>query len=529
LVELSLVVLIGAITMFLALAALGAPRTMLVGPPGLKPAWSRALIVVALVGSALWALAAVAQLVGVMLQARSRLGVDRGQLLSLGVALLATLAGVVGLAANDAAPFQALVALALPLGLAGAVLRYALYDLDLLVHRLPVWVVLTAAVVAAVVAAVTGASWVVTRLLPAQWNRTGDVLVMAALVLMLDPTRRLVQRGVNHLLFGYRNAPQEALSVLGHGLGSATAQHSTQQLCHSVAATLALPWVGLRRGEVTVAAWGRATSTPLEVALNTEPQPTTLLLCPRRAGERFNRADMRIVQAMAAQVGVAVQALNLADDLQGARERLVRAREEERKRLRDDLHDGVAPALAGLRMQTRAFARSAPGPWQRLEEDLRACSAEIARLVDGLRPPALDTGLPQALRREATRWQGGDVDVRVDVGPIEWVTPLPAAVETAAYRIATEAVSNAVRHASAGIILVSLAVQPSGNGDLLLLRVHDDGIGALLPRQGGVGLTSMRDRAEELGGTLNVCPIPGEGTTVTALFPLGAATSAPTP
>ena len=516
LVETGLLALAVAIPTVLAVAAVGAPRTLLVGPSGSKPAWSASLIDGALLGLAAWSLAAVAQLAAVVLRARSSSGADRGQLRCLGAALLATLVGVLGLAVSDAPAFQVLAALALPLGLGAAVLRYALYDLDLLVHRVAVWVVLSAAVVAALF----GASWWATRLLPTGWARTSQVLLLAALVLVLDPARRFVQRGVSRLLFGRRDAPEVALSMLGQELSTATDRHSAQDLCRSVAATLGLPWVGLRRGETSVVSWGRPTSAPLEVPLAAGPRPATLLLGPRRAGERFAAADQRVISAMATQVGVAVKALTLADDLQKAREHLVRSREEERKRLRDDLHDGVGPTIAGLRLQLAALTRSQPGPWRQLDEDLAACSAEVGRVIEGLRPPVLDGGLRHALHHEAARWRGGRVVVRVDTQALDGTAPLPAAVETAAYRIAAEAMCNAVRHATPQTITVDITIQTTGNGEMLTLRICDDGNGRTAPRLAGVGLGSMRDRAEELGGTLVITPSPGEGTVVQALLPL---------
>ena len=504
-------------TLALALAAIGAPNTMRGDAPVDAVGWSVTLGHVSIVACGSWALAAAALLTGVFRRSRCRSGADRGQLMCLAVALLVTFAAVVGLVVWDTLACQVVVAVALPLGIATAVLRYAWFDLDLLVHRVAVWSVLTVAVVAAV----AGAGWFVTRLVPDRWARFGDVVIVVALVLALDPGRRLAQRGVSRLLYGNRDAPARALSDLGQGLGSATARHSAEDLCRSVAAALALPWVGLRQEGSTVAAWGRPTSAPFEISLRSDPRQTTLLLCPRRAGERLGRADLRIVNAVAAQVEVAVRALALAEDLQGARERLVRSREEERKRLRNELHDGVGPALAGARLQVRALSRTTTDGWGQVDDDLRCCADEIARLIDGLRPPALDAGLSEALRREAARWSAGDVAVRVDVGGLEGTPSLPAAVETAAYRIAAEAVSNAVRHAAAATITVAVE-RPSPDGpDVLEVRVSDDGTGVLHARDGGVGLTSMRDRAAELGGRLSIAVVPGHGTTVEAVLPIG--------
>jgi signal transduction histidine kinase len=245
------------------------------------------------------------------------------------------------------------------------------------------------------------------------------------------------------------------------------------------------------------------------------------LLGPRRAGERFGEADLRVVRAMASQVEVAVRALNAADQLQVARDRLVRSREEERKRLRNDLHDGVGPTLAGIRMQVHALSRHDGEVWQQLDADLGVCTAEIARVIEGLRPPVLDDGLVHAVEREASRWSGSSIRVHVAMADLDPARPLPAAVEIAAYRIVAEAVSNAIRHGKAKDVTITLFDRHDVTSRALGVQVHDNGCGIVEPREGGVGLTSMRDRAEELGGSLTLTASPEHGTTVAAVLPIG--------
>ena len=211
----------------------------------------------------------------------------------------------------------------------------------------------------------------------------------------------------------------------------------------------------------------------------------------------------------------------LASGLRGARRErrlevahaaLVSQRAEERRRLRRDLHDGLGPLLAALRLEVDAGALAEPARVRRLVDD---AVAEVRRISRDLRPPDLDdAGLPGALRRLATRVAApGGLEVAVDLPDAR--LQLPAAVEVAAYRIAGEALTNAVRHANARRLTVSLRT----GEDELRLEVCDDGIGMQAGRP-GVGLRSMRERAAEVGGQFSVCSATGAGTTVSAVLPL---------
>ncbi|MDP8939641.1 MAG: sensor histidine kinase, partial [Actinomycetota bacterium] len=209
-------------------------------------------------------------------------------------------------------------------------------------------------------------------------------------------------------------------------------------------------------------------------------------------------------------------------DLQRSRERLVTTREEERRGLRRDLHDGVGPQLAALmlRLET-ARNRLAHDPETRdlladLSQRARNAVADIRRSVYALRPPALDElGLVSALRETAAQYGHSGLSISVDAP--ESLPLLPAAVEVAAYRIAQEAATNVARHAGARNCVVRISLD--GEAEVMRLEVVDDGRGI---RQGsgvGVGLASMRERAEELGGTLAVEVPPGGGTRVLAYLP----------
>ena len=205
-------------------------------------------------------------------------------------------------------------------------------------------------------------------------------------------------------------------------------------------------------------------------------------------------------------------------------ERLVLAREEERRLLRRDLHDGLGPALAALTLRVDTLRNRAGDPELDLEAELLALRSgiqdtvtDVRRIVAGLRPPALDElGVAGAIEQLAAGLAGPGlrVDVRVPDLP-----PVPAAVEVALYRVVQEAVTNVVRHAAASRARIAVAVC----GDEVRLDVTDDGAGGARPRAGGVGLVGMRDRVEEIGGTLRLSSRPGAGTTIAVILPLEVA------
>ncbi|GAA1501879.1 sensor histidine kinase [Nocardioides humi] len=221
--------------------------------------------------------------------------------------------------------------------------------------------------------------------------------------------------------------------------------------------------------------------------------------------------------------GRSLDPLALLTELRESRERILVAREDERRRLQRDLHDGLGPTLASLyqRMDAaRSLMRQDPDTADRLLADVaeqtRGVIGDIRALVRDLRPPELEQlGLVGALQAAGDRFEGLAVEVDAD-----GLGSMPPVVETAAYRIATEAVTNAARHAAARTIRVRLA----SDGRTLWLTVRDDGVG-LGAAPPGTGLHSMRDRAEELGGACEIATPPGGGTEVTARLPLGAATA----
>jgi signal transduction histidine kinase len=294
----------------------------------------------------------------------------------------------------------------------------------------------------------------------------------------------------------------------------------------TIAHSLQVPYVAVelqeRDGPVLVAEHGRPLNMTESFDMVSHGKQIGRLLVARRStGSRFSRHECRLLRDAALQAAVAAEATRLNRDLQTSRERLVTAREEERRRLRRDLHDGLGPSLAGMSMQVRAARKLLPCDCESraaqildaLAADLKTCTMEVRRLVDELRPPALDRGLEAALRTECARFDSAGLSVHCEVdGSLEG---LPAAVEVAAFRIVAEALTNVARHSRAHTCHVAV----HGNG-ALRVEIVDDGVGIPPSIRPGVGLHSMRERAAELGGHCVIEPAPGGGTSVQVELPL---------
>ncbi|HEX2742181.1 MAG TPA: GAF domain-containing sensor histidine kinase [Rubrobacter sp.] len=421
--------------------------------------------------------------------------------------------------------------LLIPLSISVAMLRHHLFDVDFVINRTLVYGVLTASVVLLYVLVVGGLG----AALQVQGSLIVSLIATGLAAVMFQPLRERLQRGVNRLMYGERDDPYAVLSRLGSRLESTLAPHAVlPAVVVTVKEALRLPHVAVEVAKngafETAASAGEPLGGYLRLPLLYGGERVGRLVLGMRPGEEdFSPADRRLLDDLARQIGAAVhaarltdEAVRLSEDLQRSRERLVTAREEERRRLRRDLHDGLGPQLAAVTMKAEAacdLLAVDPGRSEVLLEDIIARTQEaitdVRRLVYGLRPPALDEiGLLGALRSQAAH--GVHNGLRVAVEAPEDLPPLSAAVEVAAYRIVLEAVNNAALHAGARSCAVSLAV----DGDLLRLEITDDGRGIPDDRPAGVGLHSMRERAEELGGSCVVEASPEGGTRVRAVLPL---------
>ena len=423
---------------------------------------------------------------------------------------------------------------ALPLAVAVAVLRHGLFDVGQVISRAVVFSVLSGLLLIAY-AVVVGLLGELTA-----GERRVAVALTAVAALAAAAGWERAQRAVDRLLYGERRDPFAVASRLGTTLDSAAAPaEALQALADEVARVLRLPAVAIlpadpRLPSVRSTGDVRLTGDVDEWPLTSLGQDVgRLAVTHRHPGERWRRSEKAALEDAARRAAALVWAAALTADLQASRERIVAGREEERRRLRHDLHDGVGPELAGMALQLERLAGKLSADPDvaalagRLRDQMRRTVAAVRRAVDDLRPPALDElGLVAALREHVAAYRmpvsaggtGGEVDGVTVVA--DELPPLRAAVEVAAYRIATEAVSNAVRHAGASTCTVSLGL----SGEDLLVEITDDGRGVPEDAVPGVGSTSMRERAAELGGTLDVTTAAGAGTTVRARLPLAGDT-----
>ncbi|MFB4274722.1 ATP-binding protein [Nonomuraea sp. MTCD27] len=396
----------------------------------------------------------------------------------------------------------------IPAAIAVAVLRYRLFGIDTLITRALIGTGL-AIVTTGVYVAVSAAS----SLFLAEVDRVAGIAAAVFAGAAFQPMRRGMQRGVDRLLYGSTGVPAALAGRLRHRL-----QHADP--VHGLLATLDVLREGLSVTGVAVELDGTTTTSgSLDAPARVIPlvwhgEPVGLLLVGPTDRRRFAAAhDERVIATLTPYIADAAHAVRLTAALQRSRERILTAREEERRRLRRDLHDGLGQSLTGMAMSintARLAMRNAPERAERLLADLRAgmdaVSGDIRQLVYGLRPPALDElGLAGAVEELA----GTPVEVSGDLGG------LPAAVEVAAYRIVQEALTNARKHSGAARIAIALRRETC-----LRVTVTDDGAGIPPDARAGVGLASMRERAAELGGTCVVGEAEGGGTVVEAELPL---------
>ncbi len=440
-----------------------------------------------------WALSVV---IGVAyLAVRYRYGneVVRRQLLWLVAAASVIVVAVVPWALVAGTPLAVLFTIPLlPAAVAAGVLRHQLLDIRLVVARGLTYALLSGLVLAAYTGLVVMLSGVASALLAA---------------LLALPLRARLQTAVDHLLYGDRGNLLVVASRVGRSLGA-----GLPETLDEIRTALRLPYVGVVVDGEPLATAGTLVGAPADYPL----EEGTLVVGLRRGETRLDSADERVLFLLSGPLSTAVHATTLLEQLQLSRERIVVAREEERRRLRRELHDGLGPLLTGVALSADTAANLAGGApdaalQQRLSavrSDTRSAIREVRRIVDNLGSPALDAlGLVEALRLRAdqvTRRSDGTA-LRTEV-EASLLPPLPPAVEQAAYRIATEALTNVVRHSRATTVAIRLAADEAG----LHCEVLDDG-GPTTDWRPGVGIAGMRERVAQLGGSCEVGPGPRGG------------------
>lgn len=421
---------------------------------------------------------------------------------------------------------------ALPASIAVAILRYRLFNIDTIINRTVFYTLLTASVVLVYIMVVGGLGVIfqTTQNLVISLVGTGLVAVL------LNPIRIRLQNLIDHYLYGQRGNPSAVLERLHQSFETLS---DPQSLLEGTAATISkalrLPYVEFDlaiEAKRFSASAGEKVEPVIEIPLHYQSERIgKLSVSSGSSGEDLTEHDEKLLRQIAAQTTTAILAVHLAEDLQKARTNLVTTREEERRRLRRDLHDSLGPLLAsqGLKVAAaRELMSSNPERARQMLEEVvgqnESTVREIRRMVYGLRPPALDElGLQGALNDFANNMHDSSSSFAIRIHtPLNGLPGLPAAVEVAAYRIVTEAVTNASKHASAKVCTVTLALSEQANPKHLRVEIKDNGKGLLDKRRAGVGLNSMRERCEEIGGTFEIESTPGKGTRVTAILPLNA-------
>lgn len=400
-------------------------------------------------------------------------------------------------------PVLAFASIALPLAIAAAILKHQLFDIRLVLSRSLTYGALTLFVLAVYGLGIAATDRVF------RGNAVGGVLAVAIVAVAIHPMATYLRRRIERWVYGYRSAPAEALRLLADRAENSEPAKLSASITAAVAQALKIDRVWITLDEVD--------NDQTRIPLVHRGQRLGDLVVEVPAGRELSAADVSLLRDLARYAAVLVYAEQLNKDLQQSRSRIVMAREEERRRLRRDLHDGLGPSLAAMVLklnaaQSRSDATERNALLAETRNEVKETIAEVRRLVDDLRPPAIDeVGLIAAIRQRAAALAG---EVAVDVEAPETLPPLPAAVEVAAFRIVSEAMTNVARHSGASRCRVSVEL-----GAGLQLTVSDNGRGIAKQTSHGVGWTSMRARAAELGGTLAIYSRAEGGLVVHAVLP----------
>lgn len=419
-----------------------------------------------------------------------------------------------------------------PLTMGVAVLRYHLWDIDFIINRTLVYGALTALVLGTYILIVGG----INVLFNSGGNFLLSLLATGLVIVIVLPLRDRLQRTVNRMMYGERDDPYAVLSRLGQQLKETFIPESVlPNIVETIAQTLKLPYVAisLKQGtEYKIEAEFGLNPGKSKIGTKMEVFPLVyqseiigeLILAPRSQSETFTPAEKKLLAGVADQAALAAYTVRLMSDLKESRQRLITAREEERRHLRRELHDGLGSILASLSFNLDAAYNllgqnpAATGSLlKELKGQTQAAINDVRRLAYDLRPPVLDElGLAASLQAYV-KGLNCPPDLRIKFEIPDPLPALPAAVEAATYRISIEAINNAVRHSGACNCVVAIA---PGAIKRLEVEITDDGNGLPTPWHTGVGILAMRERAAELGGTFMIESNPGHGTQIAVTLPL---------
>lgn len=403
-----------------------------------------------------------------------------------------------------------------PAAILVAVLRGRMWGLDLAISRAAIAGVMTAGLLALYLTVFL----VVAQLVPG--TTVAQLVGAGAVAVAVQPALLRTSRRVRRLVYGEASADPTGLVLgLGSKLGVAgDLKDLFTGLARDLGNGLRLESVNVRAEGLDDVRWGTPTSAPSVVPLLHRGQTVGVVEVTAPAGETLDSRAEQLITDFGSVAAAALLVHAQAQEVAAARERLNRVRIEERRVIRREIHDGLGPSLAGLRLGLQGARNlldsdppAAARILEQLQDDLATQVAEVRKLSHNLLPPILDElGLAPALHELAKRHtEAGlptDVEVRVP-------DRLPQRVALAAYGIASEALANSARHSGGRRCQISAGLE----GDTLILTVTDDGRGIAADATPGVGSLAMRERAEELGGTLRVDSTPGSGTVIEARLP----------
>ena len=419
-----------------------------------------------------------------------------------------------------------------------SIFRYRLWDIDLVINRILVYGSLTALTMLVYIGLVSA--------IGSLFDGIGEppvfFLATGLVAILFEPLHQRLQRWVNRLMYGERDDPYAVLTRLSGALKSTSdPENILPALVIQIRQALKIPYAAIRLeqdGQQQLAAahgehLENLQSFPL---VYQEEDIGSLLVALRAPGESFSKTDQRLLENIARQAGPAVQSVRLHNQLVRSRTQIVVEREDERRRIRRDLHDELGPILASQSLKLVAASRmiqTNPEQAKGLVDELALQSQEtvqdIRRLVHGLRPPALDQlGLVEAVRDFARQRGSGileDHEIVIEISaPPEGLPELSAAIEVNAYRIVLEALTNAMRHAQAETCKVTFQIETDASLgsqlEALVIHISDDGKGFTAGYHEGVGLRSMRERAEEIGGRVAIEPTDSDGTLIKVWLPV---------
>lgn len=410
-----------------------------------------------------------------------------------------------------------------------AILRFRLYNIDLLFSRTLIYGSMSV-IIAAIYILVVG---FIGYFFLNESNVFSALIAAAIIAVLFQPLRNRLQKQINRMLFGQRDDPIGLLTYLAHRLESDNGRESNFPiLVETIATALKLPYVAIwlptnesnnnhqeKQWEMVVSFGKEIGETRIIPMLCRNQEIAQLHVSPRSPGEKFSEEDERLLATIAQVSASNVRTAQQTIELQRSRRMIVTSREEERRRLYRDLHDGLGSVLAAVALEAdtaRDLVDSDPKEAKTLLDSIshqtQTAVSDLRRLVHGFHPPALsELGLVTALKQSVRSYHNKlNIQIAADEIP-----PLPAAVEIAAYRIAQEAMSNVIKHAQAETCIITIC-----HDEMLSLIIEDDGVGVKPNITPGVGLISMKERAAELGGACTINRRPSGGTRIEVVFPL---------